>query len=60
MKIEKIPSPVCNKCGSTYVTVVKGELHCDDCSRITAGTSDYIISKKIDAEQLIYEIERGS
>lgn len=52
-KIEKVPSPVCDTCGSSYVTMTDKGLECDDCERITAQTSDYMKKQKRKLEKLI-------
>lgn len=46
MKIEKIPSPTCENCGSYCVILTNEGFECDDCRRVTAQTSDLLQSKK--------------
>ena len=45
IKIEKVPSLTCNNCGSCYVIMTEKGAECDDCKRITAQTSDLLISQ---------------
>ena len=42
MKVEKIPSLICNECGSYCVTLTDEGFECDDCNRITVQTSDLL------------------
>ena len=51
--VEKIPSPECDHCGSNCVIVTDKGLECDDCSRITAQTSDFLKQKNNKLEKLL-------
>ena len=53
MKVEKIPSVICDECGSNYVIITQDGKECDECNRITANTSDYLNNKKDKREKLL-------
>jgi hypothetical protein len=46
MKIEKVPCPTCENCGSYCVMLTDEGFECDDCNRVTAQTSDLVKRKK--------------
>lgn len=57
IKVEKVPSPRCPKCGSEYVFTYRSRIICDSCESITAKTSDFIEDKKEKVlKQLLKEI----
>jgi hypothetical protein len=46
MKIERVPSLICENCGSYCVILTDKGFECDDCNRVTAQTSDLLKNKK--------------
>jgi len=58
MKVEKIPSPMCENCGSYCVILTDEGFECDDCDRITAQTSDLLKDKKDKLELNLKNLEK--
>ena len=58
MKIEKIPSPKCENCGSYCVILTDEGFECDDCNRITAQTSDLMQKEKSKLESNFKDLEK--
>lgn len=57
MIVEKIPSPMCDECGSYCVILTDNGFECDDCKRITAQISDLSKIKNDKLERTLKNLE---
>lgn len=58
MIVEKVKSPVCKDCGSYCIILTENGFECDDCTRITAQTSDLLKHRKKKFETTFKRMER--
>lgn len=58
MKIEKIPSLICEDCGSYCIIKTDEGFECDECNRITAQTSDLLKSENNKLKLTLKILER--
>lgn len=58
MKIEKIPSLICENCGSCYIMKTDEGFECDECNRITAQTSDLLEEENSKLKLTFKNLER--